>query len=340
LQKALKISLVQGARRRINGVKSVSSGAVNRLVSQAEFVESCRRYHQEAAAQVRSMPTIVNGLWKIEGLATTVGKYQQPENTLNDSMFPPEVLGISHVGYGAALTEHVRFDVLKLCEIAEGKSEASDPTAGNRAENRRKFPMTRSFCNKCDPNYRNFTLEGIGSILRIYEPGFFKFMCAWLGLIPRGAPPGPEKTGFFSEFLGAFSPEVQRLITHGYGRLVAFSNTSVYRALQEALSLPPERIEPCVQGIAFAFAMMNSEDMPRLLENSEIPYPAPIRAAFQNGLVYGMIFCDWFVPGFLAEWRSQGPLEEKLVERAREESARNRPRGYPLAFRLENPIVA
>ena len=132
---------------------------------------------------------------------------------------------------------------------------------------------------------------------------------------------------------------MQRLITHGYGRLVAFSNTSVYKALQEAMSLPADRVEPCVQGIAFAFAMVNAKEMPRLLENSDIPYSPPSRAAFQNGLVYGMIFCDWFVPGFVAQWRSQGRLEEELMERARTESARNVARGYPLPFRLDNPIV-
>jgi hypothetical protein len=322
--------------RRMNGVKTVSSGAVNRDVPQAEFVESCRRYQKEAASQVRSMSEIVNGLWKIEGLATTVGKYQQPENTLSDALLPREVLGISHVGYGAAITEHVLFDVKRLREIADGDSQPDHPTL----EQRRRFPLTRSFCDKCEPDYRHFTLEGIGSILRIYEPGFFKFMCGMLGLIPRGAPPGPDKNGFFAAFLSAFSPEVQRLITHGYGRLVAFSNVSVYKAIQEARALPANRIEPCVQGIAFAFAMMNAKEMPRLLEHSDIPYPPPIRAAFQNGLVYGMIFCDWFVPGFLSQWRSQGPLEGQLMERAREESVRNLARGYPLPFRLENPIVA
>ena len=59
--------------------------------------------------------------------------------------------------YGAASTEHTLFDTGKLTEIVETLSE---------------------------PNYRGFTYEGIGSILRIYEPGVFKFMCGMLGLIP------------------------------------------------------------------------------------------------------------------------------------------------------------
>jgi len=94
-----------------------------------------------------------------------------------------------------------------------------------------------------------------------------------------------------------------------------------------------------VRGIAFAFAMMNSVEMARLLENSAIPYDDKIRAAFQNGLVYGMVFCDWFVPGFLAAWRPSGQLGEKLTTLARKEAALNQKRGYPLAFQLENPVT-
>jgi hypothetical protein len=76
--------------------------------------------------------------------------------------------------------------------------------------------------------------------------------------------------------------------------------------------------------------------MPRLLDNSGIDYPGDVRAAFQDGMAYGMIFCDWFAPGFLAAWKPQGSIEGKLIERARQESELNLKRGYPLAFALEN----
>lgn len=308
----LSISLIPLARRRMRGVKTVASGAVNRTIPQDEFVSTCTLYQAEAAAQKHSMPRVVDGLWKCEGFSTTFGKYRLPENTLNDVRIPRECYGIAHVGYGAASTEHALFDTARLTDIAETKSE---------------------------PNFRGFTYEGMGSILRIYEPGLFKFMCGVLGLIPIGAPPGPPKEGFFAKFMSAFSPEYQRLITHGYGRLVAFSNLSVYKAIGEAMALPENRVAPCVQGIAFAFAMMNSEEMPRLLENSAIEYPVVVRAAFQNGLTYGMIFCEWFAPGFLAEWKPRGPLEEKLIAKARDEAARNLRRGYLLPFALEEPVT-
>jgi hypothetical protein len=308
----LSISMIPLAQRRINGVKTVSSGAVNRTIPQDEYWSTCKRYQAEGAATPPTMQRVLIGLWKTEGFSTTFGKYRLPENTLNDPRIPTESLGIAHVGYGAASTEHTLFDAAKLHEIAE---------------------------TKCNPDYRGFMYEGIGSILRIYEPGMFKFMCGVLGLIPIGAPPGPDKTGFFAKFYSAFTPEQARLITHGYGRLVAFSNIGIYKAIDEALSLPKEKQSPCVMGTAFAFAMMNSEEMPRLLTNSAIAYDPALRAAFQNGLVYALEFCEWFAPGFLAEWKPQSQLEEKLVGLARSEAALNQKRGRILPFELENPVT-
>lgn len=309
----LSISLIPLAMRRMNGVKTVSSGAVNRTIPQDEFASTCRRYQEEAAAHSGEMPKVIEGLWKSEGFATTFGKYRLPENTLDDPRIPRESLGITHVGYGAASNEHARFDTAMLHEIAE---------------------------TKCHPQYRGFMYEGLGSILRIYEPGIFKFMCGALGLIPKGAPAGPDKTGFFAGFYKDFTPEQQRLITHGYGRLVAFSKISVYKAIAEALTLPKERVGPCVMGIAFAFAMMNSEEMPRLLANSAIEYDAPVRGAFQSGLVFGVVFCDWFTPGLLQRWKPAQKLEEELIGLARSEAALNQKRGYILPFALENPVGA
>jgi hypothetical protein len=308
----LSIPIVPLALRRMNGVKTVSSGAVNRTIPQDKFPVTCERYQKEAATPPLGMQRTVVGLWKSEGFSTTFGKYRLPENTLNDPRIPRESLGIAHVGYGAASTEHALFDTRMLHEIAE---------------------------NNCNPQYRGFMYEGIGSIVRIYEPGIFKYMCGVLGLIPKGAPPGPDKTGFFAKFYADFTPEQARLITHGYGRLVAFSKISIFKAIDEALTLPKERTCPCVMGAAFAFAMMNSEDMPRLLNNSAIAYEPAIRAAFQSGLVYGITFCDWFTPGLLAAWKPQGQLEEQLVNVARSEAALSQKRGYILPFALENPLV-
>lgn len=298
--------------RRVGGIRTVSSGAVNRQIPQEEFRVQCRRFQREAALEGRSMPPVVNGLWRTEGLATTFGKYPMEANTLNDDSILREALGITHVGYGAATTELVHFDAAQLREI---------------------------FSGRCNPLYVPCAIEGVGSILRIYERRAFRKMCGLLGLIPRSAPPGPDPAGFFAQFFEAFSADEQRLITHGYGRLLAFSHFGLVPALAEAQRLPASRVEPCIQGVAFAFAMMNSADIGSILEASVIPGPERVQRAFQNGLVYGLVFCEWFTPGFLEAWQPfRGGLEEKLVGLSREEAKRNSARGWLLPFRLENPL--
>jgi hypothetical protein len=309
----LSIPMAARAMRRVAGVRTVASGALSRPVPQSEVVERLRLYHAEssgaAGAPVDREKTVV-GLWKSEGLSTSVGKHRLPENTLADPALPASVLPIAHVGFGSGSTEALIFDVERLDAL---------------------------FAECCAPHYAGFSYEGIGAILRIYERGFFKVMSGSLGLIPLDAPDGPNPDGFFATYLAQYPPDVQRLIAHGYGRIVAFSNIDIYAAIEQATAFPAERVEPAVHGCGFAFAFMNSADLPRILEHSAIPFEPSTRAAFQNGLIYSLVFFDWYAPGLLDGWRAAGALEAELVEHARGEAAASRARGYLLPFRLERP---
>ena len=82
---------------------------------------------------------------------------------------------------------------------------------------------------------------------------------------------------------------------------------------------------------------MNNADLPRILEQSAIPFDSAVRAAFQNGLIYALVFFEWYAPGLLAAWKPAGRLESELIEHARDEARLTRERTFPLAFRLENP---
>ena len=306
----LTVPMMTGGTRRVAGVKTVSSGALHRAVPQDELVETLSRYQREAAAQPSDLQSIVVGLWKSEGLSTTVGKYPNEENKFSDPRLPREALPIAHVGFGSGSTEALVFDSAKLKAL---------------------------FAACAAREYQEFSFEGIGAILRIYERGFFKVMSGALGLIHLDAPDGPDPADFFAGYLAEYSPEIQRLIAHGYGRIIAFSNMNIYSALREITTLPPERIEGAAHGAGFAFAIMNSADLPRMLEQSAVPFDPLVRAAFQNGLVYSLVFFDWYVPGLLESWRPSGVLETELVELARAEAAHSRTRGFPLAFRLQSP---
>ena len=307
---ALSVPMMTGGIRRVTGVRTVSSGAVHRPVPQSELVDTLAEYQREAATNPSDLQNIVIGLWKSEGFSTTVGKYLLPENKLSDPRIARQALPIAHVGFGSGSTESLVFDVAKLKAL---------------------------FGERAAREYQEFSFEGIGAILRIYERGFFKVMSGALGLIRLDAPDGPDPAEFFASYLAEFPPQIQRLIAHGYGRIIAFSNMNIYKALEEITTLPPERIEAAAHGAGFAFAIMNSEDLPRMLEQSAIPFEASVRAGFQNGLAYSLVFFDWYVPGLLQSWQPAGPLEAELVELARHEAALSRQRGYLLAFRLQNP---
>jgi hypothetical protein len=307
---ALVIPLTTLASRRVAGVRTVASGAVPHGIPQSELVERLTQYQVEQQGRPVQRAKAVIGLWKSEGLATSIGKHILPEHTWADPRFPREVLPIAHVGFGSGSTEELVFDVDRLNTL---------------------------FRERCAPNYIDFAYEGIGAILRIYERGFFKLMSGALGLIRLDAPDGPDSKDLFAGYLAQFSPERQRLIAHGYGRLLAFSNLNIYTAVREATTYPPERVEGAVHGAAFAYAMMNSADMPRVFQQSAIPFDRSVQKAFQNGLIYSQVFFDWYLPGLLEDWRPMDPLETELVEHARAEAAAARRRGYPLAMRLENP---
>jgi hypothetical protein len=304
------LSLSESVSRRLAGVRTVQSGAVDRSVPQAEFLRRLAGYHADASADGGRPERAVPALWKSEGLATSLARHLLPENTLRDPVLGSRLLPVVHVGFGSGLAQRHLFDAAAL---------------------------QTAFADTCATGYREFAYEGVGAMLRAYERGFFKLVSGALGFMRADTPDGPDPAGFFAGYLSRFPPPEQRLIAHGYGRILAFSHINLHDAIRRATALPPERVEPVVHGAAFAFAMMNHADLPRVLRESAIPFEPPVRAAFQNGLVYALVFLEWYVPGLLAGWTPQGSLETALVAHARQESALSLDRGLPLAFRLAAP---
>lgn len=306
----LAFSLPTSAARRMTGIRRVASGTLDRAVPQTELLERLSDHQREAISNPNDHERVVVRLWRSEGLGTSVAKHLEPENTLDDPALAREVLPVVHVGFGSGSAELHLFDAGKL---------------------------NAAFSERCAANYRDFSYEGIGAMLRAYERGLFKLSAGVLGFIGLDAPDGPDPEEFFADYLARFPPDIQRLIAHGYGRLLAFSTPDVYKAIREATTFPDERIEPVVHGIAFAFAMMNNTELPLLLRGSAVPFERDVRAAFQNGLIYAVAFMDWFAPGVLVTWQPEAGLETDLIEHARREAAAAKDRGFPLAFRLANP---
>jgi len=308
----LAMSFRKSASRRLHGIRTVASGALTRPVPQDELRRRLAGYHNEVMASGPDRVLSVDGLWRSEGLATTIAKYPHPDNSWIDPALPRTVLPVEHVGFGSGCASATHLDAARLHAI---------------------------FSERCADQFRDFSYEGVGAILRARESGFFKLMSGAMGLMPFDTPASPDRTGFFADYLSQFPPHVQRLIAHGYGRIYTVSHMDIYATIKNATALPAERVEPVVHGAAFAFLMFNSVDLPHILRHSAVPFESPVRAAFQNGLIYGLAFLDWYAPGYLARWQPQERLEAELVEHARRESALAQDRGFPLAFRLAAPRV-
>jgi hypothetical protein len=293
----------RAAWRRAVGFRTVASGSVKYPITQQEFNARVRAYHLAATSRGQLMQSLVHGLWRCEGLAVSAAKYPESVVSLSDPALPAGARGITHVGFGAGATESSRFDTEQFATLLEAS---------------------------CHPAYRPFAIEGVGSMLRIYQDGPVRRLCGLFGVIPGDAPAAPARENFYRTFLSGFTRDEQRLVAHGYGRLVAFGHLGLKRALTEAAAVPAFFVGPCTQGVGFAFAMMNASDMAALLASDLAP---PEQSEhFEAGLVAALVFLEWFSPGILGSWAPGSRREERLIARAADESRLNHENGHLLPF--------
>lgn len=302
--------------RRVSCFRAVMAGAASVPANTGDFARTITDYRREAMRNRHSPSRVVAGLWNTEGCAAIVGRLglggrcELARHPLRDERIPPECQPVCHIGFGTASAEYAAFDLTKLSEV---------------------------LLSQCHPDYRRFYYEGVGAALRIFQPGVLNSLFCLLRVASRGAP-CPNESDFFRDFISAFDRETQQMIAHGYGRLLAVSHTSLSSAVAEALSFPPERHTDCIRGIGFAWALLNSADLASLITIGCASFDPVVRNAFREGLTNALVFCDWFVPGFLSSWNPQGGIEEEFIDRALRECARNVRRGYLIPFFVNSGI--
>ena len=164
-------------------------------------------------------------------------------------------------------------------------------------------------------------------MLGAYEALFPKRL---LGLKPLRRP-RPE------EFIPRFSPEIQRLISVGYGRVLYFNSGSISTALRKIARRPFLDAPAAVLGVAFACAMINYLDFWLVLETEGKFRDPNWSAAYRNGLIYALEFWEWEVPGFLRSLRPRGPRSAELIAVAEREVNSCIGRGCLHAFFVANP---
>ncbi len=245
-------------------------------------------------------------LWKLESLAAFFLRTATSENTLNDNRLPPEIRPISHSGMGVAAVEKGHFDAEKISRIIDTFSH---------------------------PDYRHFAYESVGAMLAVYQPGPFHWTARTLSRLGVFRMPRLHPPRNVPRFLSQFAPDLQPLISHGFGRLLYFRNHTLAAAIRQA-QRTDFQCEAAVRGCAFAFAMVNSQELEQVLISGSLVRPLAVREAFENGLVYALIFWEWLAPGFLSRLNSSRDASSQLLARAKRQIALNRDLGSLRAFEL------
>jgi len=159
-------------------------------------------------------------------------------------------------------------------------------------------------------------------MLGVYEQSLPRIM---LGLKPLHRP---EPQGFIK----FFAPEIQRLISHGYGRLLYFNSLNLAATVRNIAARPFLQAPAAIQGAAFGYTMVNNADLWTVLETGNGFEDSELKAAFRNGLIYGLEFWEWETPGFLRTLKPPDKNSAALIDIALEDIQMSLARGFLAPF--------
>ena len=251
--------------RSLAPLRVIAQSSLNGPYTQSAFQLAVRRIHREALISplIQAKP---RGLWQLEKLGYAYCRQGAP--TLDHPTIMSAAQPILHIGLGVAAVACERFVAAKLTTFIDARAH---------------------------PDYRLFPYESIGCIWALYASTGFRrvFQAVSRFKLPACALPA------WSDFTEQFPPRMQYLMAHGYGRMLYFKHLSIDRAIRETLEREALDTAAAVQGIAFAYVMINHRDLHRILEVGQPVAQLALREAFGNGVIYALVFWEWAYPGFL-----------------------------------------
>jgi hypothetical protein len=281
----------------------ISSGEDRRPLSGRGFAERMSGIQQRARAS-RDLHAKTTALWQMENISAAFLRNAGPDCTLNDSTLPGEIQAISHCGIGISAAE---------------LSEFSPQDVSRRID---------SFSH---PGYRLFAFENVGAMFGLYEPDPFTFLAQSLaraGILPLIPLKLPDR----SSYLVSFPEEVRRLISHGYGRMMYFKETTMAGAVKRIARFPGIDLHAGIMGMAFGCSMVNSGDIHSLWGVAEKISDSAARRSFCEGLVFAIEFWEWMAPGTVDSIVPRSEFEASLLSRALRGVSDGRSRGALRAF--------
>jgi hypothetical protein len=292
-----RIPLPISSWRKVNTFLTLSGNKGAGSFSQEQFLARWSSI-QQRAARTKDLHEMTIGFWKMEGLGAAYGENPPRGCTLRDANVPLEVRPIVHTGMGVGAMQVGNFNPVHIMQRIEALAH---------------------------PDFRLFAYESIGAMLGAYEMSIPKRL---LGLKPMRRPQ-PE------DFIRYFSPEIQRLISIGYGRILYFNSPSISAAFCKIADRHFLEASAAVLGVAFAYAMINYRDFWVVLETQGELLDPSLKASYRDGLIYALKFWEWEAPGFLLSLKPPSRRGADLIAVAQREINKCRGRGYLDAFLVE-----
>ncbi len=270
--------------RSLYPIRVISHRSLRGPFDRETFLDAMTAVHREAAMGEGLREKAV-GIWKLERICFSYCR--DGNRTLHGIDLPPEVQPISHTGLGFAATELAGF-------CAEGISGLIESCA--------------------HPDFRQFAYESIGCIWALQSTRVYRSIFRALSRtrIPR------TRLTPWAEFVDKFPADVQGLLAHGHGRALYLKKFNLGSAVREAIALEGLDSSAAMQGIAFAYAMLNNGDLDRILDVGADFRNEELRERFQSGLVAALVFWDWTFPGFLDGLHPRSSRQEGLLDKAHE----------------------
>ncbi|MDA8018882.1 MAG: hypothetical protein MPN21_15685 [Thermoanaerobaculia bacterium] len=269
-------------------------GPLHRDALVSTVVEICARAAASDQLGERSV-----GLWRLEKLGFCTCRHGR--GTLDEAAIPESAQPILHVGMGIAATETAGFEVVRVGEVIEAQAH---------------------------PDYRLFSFESVGCIWAVYASPIYRTFFRWVS----GAGIPVTKLPAWSSLIHTVPVEIERVMSHGYGRTLYFKHLSLRRAIRAARRIPSLDIAAAAQGIAFACAMLNHDDLDSLLTGVPTSDDSEVATGLRRGFVYALAFWQWTFGDVLDRVESRTLQRTGLVREARDLIRESRSRGMLATF--------
>ncbi|MCA9716816.1 MAG: hypothetical protein H6713_11745 [Myxococcales bacterium] len=291
--RTVSIPLWRASRRKLTAFRTVAQRRSEARATTDELLEHVTRLHtREAVHPERGLAARTRALWSMERIGYAFARKARRLESLRDRRVSRATSPILHVGMGVCAAEFGELDPELTARIIEKLARPEDA---------------------------DFAYESFGAVFGVNERATQRWL---IGLKPLPRAP-------LRELLPRFEPARQRLMAHGYGRLLYFQHATLAAAVEAARDTALDR-GAAVQGIGFAYAMVNHAELTTALTTA-LADPAD-NEHFQTGLVYALMFWGWLFAGTLDDER-HAP-DDPLTTRAREALARAHAQGRLPAFAL------